>query len=162
MQLASIDPFVQPLINPNMLTEDIDISIMTEAVKMAQRFLQAPAWKDYINAPYVDSANLTSDAAIKDYIKSFASSFNHAAGTAKISNSQENGGVVGPDLKVKGAAGLRVVDASVLVRIWGCIYFPRSNFLSLQYPSQPFAFGAHFQAIVYAIAERAADLIRNA
>ncbi|KAG6895564.1 hypothetical protein C0992_000595 [Termitomyces sp. T32_za158] len=158
--LASTDPFVQPLIDPNMLTEDIDILIMMEAVRAAQQLLQAPAWKDYINSPYADSANLTSDAALKAYIRSFASSFNHAAGTAKISHARENGGVVGPDLKVKGAAGLRIVDASILVRVF-LLQVSRSD-LSHQYISQPFAFGAHFQAVVYAIAERAADLIKAA
>ncbi|KAG6916336.1 hypothetical protein DXG01_007319 [Tephrocybe rancida] len=114
LELASTDPFVQPLINPNMLTESIDLLVLTEAVKAAQRFSQAPAWKGYINAPYVDSANLTSDVAIKAYIRNFASSFNHIAGTATISKARDPCGVVGPDLKVKGAEGLRVVDASVL------------------------------------------------
>ncbi|KAG6864777.1 hypothetical protein C0991_007191, partial [Blastosporella zonata] len=114
LELASADPFVQPLINPNMLAEDIDISILTEAVKAAQRFSQAPAWNGYINGPYIDSVNLTSDAAIKAYIRTFASSFNHVAGSAKISKAHDMGGVVGPDLKVKGAEGLRIVDASVL------------------------------------------------
>lgn len=116
VRLVSTDPFVQPLINPNMLNEDIDISIMVEAVKAAQRFSRAPAWKTYLSAPYVGSANLTSDATIKAYIRNFATSFNHAAGTAKISHPNDKSGVVGPDLKVKGAEGLRIVDASVLVR----------------------------------------------
>ncbi|KAG6828985.1 hypothetical protein H0H92_006107 [Tricholoma furcatifolium] len=115
LKLASQDPFAQPLINPNMLTQDIDLQILIEAVKAAQRFSQAIAWKGYIKAPYVDSANLTSDDAIRMYIRKFASSFNHVAGTARVSKANERGGVVGPDLKVKGSEGLRIIDASVLI-----------------------------------------------
>lgn len=47
-------------------------------------------------------------------------------------------GVVNPDLRVKKVSGLRIVDASIMPRI----------------PA------AHTQAPVYAIAERAADLIK--
>ncbi|KAF8074145.1 aryl-alcohol oxidase-like protein [Lyophyllum atratum] len=139
LKLASSDAFAQPIINPNMLAEEIDILILSEAVKAAQRLVKAPAWDGFIIAPFADSVNLTSDAAIKKYIRDFSSSFNHVVGTAKISKTHDKSGVVGPDLKVKGVEGLRVVDGSVL----------------------PFIFGAHPQAIVYAIAERAADLIQS-
>ncbi|KAJ7680648.1 hypothetical protein DFH06DRAFT_1315396 [Mycena polygramma] len=49
-------------------------------------------------------------------------------------------GVVDPDLRVKGFEGLRVVDVSVA----------------------PFVLGAHTQAPTYIIAERGADLIKEA
>lgn len=62
----------------------------------------------------------------------------HALGTAAMSPKNANYGVVDPDLRVKGAAGLRIVDASVL-------------------PKAP---SAHTQAPVYIIAERASELIK--
>lgn len=64
----------------------------------------------------------------------------HALGTAAMSAEDAKDGVVNPDLRVKGAAGLRIVDASVL-------------------PKAP---SGHTQAPVYIIAERAAELILQA
>jgi len=54
--------------------------------------------------------------------------------------SKELGGVVDPDLKVYGTANVRVVDASVM----------------------PTQISGHLTAVIYAIAEKAADAIKKA
>lgn len=63
----------------------------------------------------------------------------HGVGTAALML-RELGGVVDPALKVYGTRNIRVVDASVI----------------------PLEHNGHLMATVYAIAERAADLILEA
>lgn len=81
-------------------------------MRVARRFIAAPAWADDIIAP-VNTA--TTDAEIDQFIRNGASSIFHAVGTAAMSPRGASYGVVDPDLKVKHALGLRIVDASVIV-----------------------------------------------
>jgi choline dehydrogenase-like flavoprotein len=78
-------------------------------------------------------------------------------GTAIVSNSTDTGGVVGPDLTVKNTNGLRVVDASVIVRFASIVPKGRMADLTLL---QPRAVAGFPQARVYLIAERVSDLIK--
>lgn len=73
----------------------------------------------------------SSDAEIDARVARVGNTFYHAAGSAAM------GKVVDTKLKVMGIQGLRIVDASVF----------------------PLPITAHYQAIVYALAEKAADII---
>ncbi|KAF8066493.1 aryl-alcohol oxidase precursor [Lyophyllum atratum] len=134
--LNSSDPFAAPLINPNFLSSEPDISIMREGIHAARRFAAAPAWADYIVS---STNNATTDAELDEFIRGSASSFFHPVGTSSMSPRGAGHGVVDPDLRVKGVVGLRVVDASVL----------------------PVVPAAHTQAATYVFAERASDLIKS-
>ncbi|KAJ7151772.1 aryl-alcohol oxidase [Mycena crocata] len=139
--LDSNNPFGAPLIDLGLLTGPFDIAGLREGLKMALNFVTAPAWDGYIlGLADVVLANATTDAALDAYLRSAAASAAHLVGGAVMSAENASYGVVNPDLRVKGARGLRVVDASVL----------------------PFIPAAHTQAAVYAVAERASDLIRAA
>ncbi|KAI0674672.1 aryl-alcohol oxidase-like protein [Trametes maxima] len=138
VKLASSSTFDAPLIDPAFMRTESDLAILTEAVKAAHHFVAAPAWKDFIIAPFSEAAKTTTDTDIHAYIRKMVATFRHPMGTAAMSSTQDSKGVVNPDLRVKNVKGLRIVDASVL----------------------PHIFGAHLQAPVYAIAERAADLIK--
>jgi choline dehydrogenase-like flavoprotein len=115
VRLATASPFDAPLIDPGFLQTESDWLVLTEAVKAAHRFVSAPVWNSYIIAPFSQSANTTSDAAIRDYIQQQASTFRHPVGTARMAKLSDSDGVVGPDLLVKNVSGLRIVDASVFV-----------------------------------------------
>lgn len=114
MTLNSSDPFVAPLINPNLLGSEVDVFISRESVKSALRFAMAPAWQNFIISTV--GINITStDAEIDEYIRENTGTVFHPAGTASMSPKGAGWGVVDPDLTVKGLRGLRIVDLSVVV-----------------------------------------------
>jgi hypothetical protein len=84
-------------------------------VKALKRFLSATPWKDYIERPFGDTANIATDADIEAYIRKETVSVIHPSATAHMSSRNSKTGVVGPDLLVKNTQGLRIVDASVFV-----------------------------------------------
>ncbi|KAJ6535902.1 pyranose dehydrogenase [Mycena vulgaris] len=129
-----------PLIDPGLLASPFDVRALREGIKMAQRFVAAPAWAGYILAPTPDLANATTDAALDAYIRASASTSSHLVGSAAMSARGAGYGVVDPDLQLKGARGLRIIDASVL----------------------PIVPSAHTQAATYVVAERGADLVKEA
>ena len=112
--INSSDPFAAPLIDPKLLSADIDIYVVRQGIKAGQRFVAAKAWEGYFVRPLV---NLTSDEEIDQYIRENAVSFFHPVATAAMSPVNASWGVVDPKLLVKGVSGLRVVDASVVVRV---------------------------------------------
>ncbi|PBK94153.1 pyranose dehydrogenase [Armillaria gallica] len=128
--INSTNPLDPPVINPNYLAHAQDFAIMKYAVESAKEFVTAAAWTGYV----LSIATNTTDQDIRNG----ASNLNHPVGTASMSPAGASWGVVDPDLKMKGAGGVRIVDASVL----------------------PFVPAAHIQAAVYIFAERAADLIK--
>ncbi|KAF8962140.1 aryl-alcohol oxidase [Flammula alnicola] len=139
VKLRSSNPLDKPLIDPKYLTTDFDIFTMREAVKAILRFVGAPAWSDYVIGPFGDSFSAAKeDASIEAYVRGLTTTIFHPVGTASMSPTQAKSGVVNPDLKVKGADGLRIVDASVF----------------------PFVPSAHTQGPVYLLAERASDIIK--
>ena len=101
-------------------------------------------------------ANATTDDLLDEFIRNNAGTAAHPVGTASMSSRNASYGVVDPDLKVKGVAGLRIVDASVLVRLTIFLF----SVVFFSDVEQPFVPSGHTQAAVYAFAERAADLIK--
>ena len=116
IKIKSNNVFDKPLIDPKYLTTNFDIFTMREAVKAIKRFVAAPAWSDYVIGPFGTSfSSATDDASIDAYVRGLMTTIFHPVGTASMSPSTASSGVVNPNLTVKGADGLRIVDASVFV-----------------------------------------------
>ncbi|KAK0224226.1 aryl-alcohol oxidase precursor [Armillaria fumosa] len=130
LTINSTNPLDPPLINPNFLSHPQDLAIMQYAVASAQKLVTAPVWDGHI-------LGLVTSTTEED-IRNGVTSLFHPVGSASMSPVNADWGVVDPDLKLKGAKGVRIVDASVL----------------------PFLPAAHTQVPVYVFAERAADLIK--
>ena len=110
---------------------------MREGVRqILNAMLDTPEGRDTIedSTPPPGCQKLTlhsSDEEIDAHVRQVASTTFHPGGTAAM------GGVVDSEMKVIGINGLRVVDASVL----------------------PVPIVGHYQALLYALAKQAADII---
>ncbi|KAF9005525.1 pyranose dehydrogenase [Cyathus striatus] len=138
--ISSNNPLDQPIIDAGFLTNEYDMLVAIEVIKHIRKFFTAPVWKDILVAPYHPTQDEVTDDQIEAYIHQSAVAASHGAGTAAMSPKGAGYGVVDPDLNVKGTSGLRVVDGSVI----------------------PSATSGNNQAPIYAVAERAADLIKHA
>ena len=116
MNIQSSNAFDHPLIDPAILTDIFDIYAMVQSIKATQQFLQAPAFHGYINGPFGDIANATNDLLLAAFAARNAVTVNHPHGTCAMASTNSQDGVVDSQLRVKGASGLRVVDASIFVR----------------------------------------------
>jgi choline dehydrogenase-like flavoprotein len=137
------------------LQSDFDLFTLREALKSAQRFFKAPAWQDVIIGPTQNLENITTDA-LDAFIRNAVTPSSHLVGSAVMSARDAEDGVVNPDLLVKGARALRIIDASVFVSQQSPLHFP-----VLTIKMKPIIPSAHTQAATYAVAERAADLIKQ-
>lgn len=131
--------FDAPIADAGFLRNPLDTILLREAVRFSRRLVAQPSIVELNSFEAVPGANVTSDADIDQYIKNSASTLWHPAGSCKLGKKEE-GGVVDGELKVYGIEGLRIVDASV-------------------FPILP---AAHTMTTVYAVAEKAADIIKAA
>lgn len=136
VKASSSSIFDAPVADAGFLRNPIDLTLLREGVHFARQFVKAEGIAELAPSEIVPGAKTTSDADIDAWIKSSASTLYHPAGTCKM-GPRDEGGVVDKELKVYGVQGLRVVDASVI-------------------PMLP---ASHTMTTVYAVAERAADII---
>lgn len=115
VQLASANPFEAPLIDPGFLTDPRDAALMLRAARLAEAVTEAPAlapWRGKrLYAPDGTDAGLMAD------IRARADTIYHPVGTCRMG--RDDLAVVDPQLRVRGVAGLRVVDASVMPTLIG-------------------------------------------
>ena len=138
---------------------------MRAAIRSAARFvLSARTWEGFVIGQGAGFAgvDLQDDEAVDRWAREQASTIWHPTGTARMGGCAAGGGwesVVDPDLRVRGTKGLRVVDASVFVSLFERMGVENADFVYVC--RQPYIPAAHPQAVVYAFAERAADLIKD-
>jgi 4-pyridoxate dehydrogenase len=136
LHLASVDPFQAPRIIQNFFAQEKDIVTIREGIKLAQDVARQSAIAPFIEKE-LTLINVTSNAAIDKYIKSTAITVHHPLGTCRMGQENDINSVVTTDLKLIGADGIRIVDASVM----------------------PDLVGGNINAVVMMIAERASEMI---
>jgi choline dehydrogenase len=137
VRLASWDPEVPPVVDPNYLGDERDMSTMLEGFRIAREIGTAPALDDWRAEELAPGPSVDDEQSLREFVRATTSSYYHPVGTCAIGENEHS--VVDSELQVHGIDGLRVVDASVMPSL------PSNNTL----------------ATVYAIAERGAELIRS-
>ncbi|KAH8091513.1 hypothetical protein JL720_5820 [Aureococcus anophagefferens] len=104
-----------PLIRPNYLTdpEGYDLKLLVDGVKLC-RDLGRRICADVGATEVHPGPAVETDADVEDYVRKYVSTMYHPVGTCRM------GDVVDAALRVRGVAGLRVADASVMPDIVGC------------------------------------------
>ena len=144
VHIASSDSAKEPLIDPKYLTHPLDMEIFARHIRYLETIAASEPLRSLLKAENgrrtgdpKSSSYLTDLEAAKDHVRKRSFSMWHPTSTCTMMP-RERGGVVNDRLLVHGTSNLRVVDASIIPLI------PRAN----------------VQSTVYAVAERAADLIK--
>lgn len=117
VRLRSPDPRDLPLVNPNYLGNSDDVAHLREGMRTARQILDASPLRDLVREEILPGAGATSDAALDEHIRRTVKTDYHPVGTCRMGHDGDPDAVVGPDLRVRGVDGLRVIDASVMPKL---------------------------------------------
>ena len=135
VRLSGPDASAPPILDPNYLGDDRDLRTMVTALRLAREIGAADAYDPWRSAEVAPGPAAADDEALGNFARAACQSYFHPVGTCAMGDTHMS--VVDSDLRVHGLSGLRVADASVM-------------------PSIP---SANTAATVYAIGERAAELV---
>ncbi|KAK4864724.1 hypothetical protein LT330_001347 [Penicillium expansum] len=133
--ITSPDAGVPPVINPNWLTDPVDVELAVAAFKRTRDFFNTTAIKPILIGPeYFPGSQVATDAEILDHVRKSFDTIFHASCTCAMGLANDTQAVVDSKARVIGVEALRVVDASAL----------------------PFLPPGHPQSTLYALAEKIA------
>jgi choline dehydrogenase len=115
--LAGPDAGRPPVIDPGYLTDPVDVESFLEGLRLSRELAASRALGRYVRAEMVPGARVSGRAALVDYVRGHAGTLWHPVGTCRMGAERDEGAVLDPRLRVRGIAGLRVADASVMPRI---------------------------------------------
>lgn len=137
LRITSADPSAPPVLDPGYFTDAADVEVVLAGIEAAREIAGSATLAGWGVAEVAPGFDVTDEAALGDYARRNFGSYCHPVGTCGMGENEWC--VVNSELRVRGLEGLRIADGSVIPAI----------------PS------ANTNATVYAIAERAADLLRR-
>lgn len=145
VHISPSDPHGKPDIDPQYYASDngvgaLDLELQVQCARFGQKLVQSEPLAGFIRGPAWPASAELDDEELKQWVVDNTITDWHPVGSCAMGGSLGiEGGVVDERLRVYGVHGLRVVDASVM----------------------PLQISAHLQATVYAIAEKASEMIKE-
>ena len=115
--LKSLDPQIQPIIQPNYFSTQKDRDTLIKGVKMSREIMNQPAFDDFRGKEINPGDHIQTDQEIEEFIRNHGETIYHPVGTCKMGSDEFS--VVDDKLRVRGVENLRVVDASVMPTLIG-------------------------------------------
>ncbi len=115
LRLSSADPLEPPRIDFACLQHDDDVRTLLAGVKLGREIAQASALDKYRGDEFLPGDRVQSDADLVHFIREFATTIYHPAGSCKMGD--DDMAVVDSRLRLRGISGLRVADASIMPHI---------------------------------------------
>jgi choline dehydrogenase len=112
VRLCSSDPREHPLIEPNYLASEADLETLLAGFKIMRPLANTKAFAPFVGKEFEPGPQVKSDDDIRAFIRNRAETLYHPVGTCKMG--VDSMAVVDPQLRVYGAQGLRVADASIM------------------------------------------------
>jgi len=110
--LSSADPAAPALIQPNYLQEKADCRTTIAGIRMVRDVIAQPAFDSYRGREIAPGLAVRSDSELTAWLRDNAMTTFHPVGTCRMGTDPM--AVVDARLAVRGIAGLRVADASVM------------------------------------------------
>jgi choline dehydrogenase len=114
VRARSTDPFEDPIIQPNYLSDPIDQRVQVAGIKLARKLMHTPELAGFFNCDEHPANEPRGDDEWLDFLRQSGSTCYHLIGTARMGPANDRTSVVDDSLRVHGLQGLRVVDASVM------------------------------------------------
>jgi choline dehydrogenase len=128
-----------PAIAPNYLATEEDRKVAADSLRLTRRIVASPALAPYKPQEWLPGAAFETDEQLAEAAGAIGTTIFHPVGTCRMGTADDPDAVVDNRLRVRGIAGLRVVDASVM----------------------PLITSGNTNSPTIMIAERASDMIRE-
>jgi choline dehydrogenase len=115
VHIHDADPRSAPIIDANYLSTQGDRRLLREAVRLTREIFGQAAFARFRGREIAPGPNVSSNAEIDAYVRATAESAYHPSCTCRMGSDDE--AVVDSECRVRGAEGLRVVDASIMPSI---------------------------------------------
>jgi choline dehydrogenase len=138
IRLADADPKAPPAIHPNYLATETDRRTLVDGLQLARRIQAQPPLRRFHRREVVPGDGCADAAALSDFARAKGGTIFHPTSTCRMGPAADPDVVCDPALRVRGLAGLRIADASIM----------------------PTLVSGNTNAPAIMIGEKAADLIR--